>query len=96
MQSDLARKLLIEITDRQAATKYEISAVTAMQGLYTKLDILWPSPTEGFDAPTEEQRTILVYARSTGASLHSIQLAKLAGYRVIMIFNPRNLELVTS
>lgn len=90
--SDLAWKPPANVSDQQAAT-YGISAVTAMQGLYTKLDVPWPV-TDSSQPPSD--KTILVYAGSTAASLYAIQLAKLSGYKVVTTCSPQNFDLVKS
>jgi NADPH:quinone reductase-like Zn-dependent oxidoreductase len=79
------------MSHQQAAT-YGISAVTAMQALYTKLDVPWP----GSNSPTPTNSMILVYAGSTAASLFAIQLAKLAGYTLVTTCSPYNFDLVKS
>jgi NADPH:quinone reductase-like Zn-dependent oxidoreductase len=88
VQSDLAWKPPPGITDQQAAT-YGISAVTAMQGLYTKLDVPWPSLP--LNSASKSDVVILVYAASTGASLFAVLLAKLAGYTLVATCSLRNL-----
>jgi NADPH:quinone reductase-like Zn-dependent oxidoreductase len=89
--SDLAWRPPPRMSHQQAAT-YGISAVTAMQALYTKLDVPWP----GSSNPIPTKSTILVYAGSTAASLFAIQLAKLAGYTVVTTCSPHNFDLVKS
>jgi NADPH:quinone reductase-like Zn-dependent oxidoreductase len=90
----------VHLTHPEAAT-YGISAVTAMQGLYTQLDVPWPDLHAAGRAlagstPIEstEKKQVLIYAGSTGASLYAIQLAKLAGYEVVTTCSPHNFELV--
>lgn len=87
-EGDLAWKIPDSVTDQQAAT-YGISAVTAMQGLYLNLDVPWPD-----ENARSTPKELLVYAGSTGASLFAIQLAKLAGYRVVTTCSPHSFDLV--
>jgi NADPH:quinone reductase-like Zn-dependent oxidoreductase len=89
VHSDLAWRPPPSRSHQNAAT-YGISAVTAMQALYTKLDFPWP----GSNNSTRTNSTILVYAGSTAASLFAIQLAKLAGYTVVTTCSPHNFDLV--
>jgi NADPH:quinone reductase-like Zn-dependent oxidoreductase len=89
--SDLAWRPPLSMSHQNAAT-YGISAVTAMQALYTKLDVPWP----GSNNSTPTNNTILVYAGSTAASLFAIQLAKLSGYTVVTTCSPHNFDLVKS
>lgn len=89
--SDLAWRPPPSMSHQQAAT-YGISAFTAMQALYTKLDVPWPGP----NSPTPTNSTIFVYAGSTAASLFAIELAKLAGYTVATTCSPHNFDLVKS
>lgn len=104
VESDLAWKPPENITDQEAAT-FGISAVTAMQGLYTKLDVPWPTTSPTPHSPSNsgssvqergEKKIILIYAASTSAGLYSIQLAKLSGYQVIATCSPHNFPLVRS
>lgn len=90
VEPDLAWKPPSYLSDQQAAT-YGISAVTAMQGLYTKLGVSWPGKGAQEGA---KKSTILIYAASTAASLFAIQLAKLAHLTVVATCSPRNFDLV--
>jgi NADPH:quinone reductase-like Zn-dependent oxidoreductase len=93
--SDLAWRPSTDVTDEQAAT-YGISAVTAMQGLFTQLDIPWPSAGQKTPVQNNDGPVLLVYAGSTAASLFTIQLATLVGYRVVTTCSPHNFDLVKS
>jgi NADPH:quinone reductase-like Zn-dependent oxidoreductase len=77
------------MSDEKAATD-SISAVTAMQGLFTKLDLPWPTSSQPTQAQESERPVILVCAGSTAASLFAIQLVTLVGYRVVTTCSPHN------
>lgn len=93
--SDLAWKPPNGISDDQAAT-YGVSAVTAMQGLFTQLDVPWPLASQKTPVQNSDSPFLFVYAGSTTASLFAIQLATLVGYKVVTTCSPHNFDLVKS
>jgi NADPH:quinone reductase-like Zn-dependent oxidoreductase len=89
--SDLVWEPSDSLSDQQAAT-FGVSFVTAVLALYKELGL--PVPTT---EPTQtSDDTIFVYAGSASASLFVIQLAKLAGLKVITTCSKHNFDLVKS
>jgi NADPH:quinone reductase-like Zn-dependent oxidoreductase len=87
---DLAWKVPPSVTDEEAAT-FGVSAVTAMLALNARLGVPW------LDSGKSEGRTdtpIFIYSGSTAAGLYSIQLAKLAGLKVVTTASPKSYDLV--
>lgn len=88
--ANIAWKVPPTVTDEEAST-YGISAITAMLALNTRLDVPW------IDGGTEGGRRdspVLIYAGSTSAGLYAIQIAKLAGLKVVTTASPRSHDLV--
>jgi NADPH:quinone reductase-like Zn-dependent oxidoreductase len=87
---DLAWKVPTDVSDEEAST-YGVSAVTAMLALNTRLGVPW---LDGAPEQGERDSPILIYAGSTAAGLYAIQIAKLAGLRVITTASPHSFDLV--
>ncbi|KAL2846704.1 chaperonin 10-like protein [Aspergillus pseudoustus] len=88
---DLAWKPPSTVSDKEAAT-FGVSAVTAMMALNVRLGVPWTD-----NAPMEAQLDppiILIYSGATAAGLYAIQLAKLAGLKVVTTASPRSHNLV--
>ncbi|KAJ5637650.1 hypothetical protein N7490_007529 [Penicillium lividum] len=95
---DLAWKVPSLISDEQAAT-FGVSAVTAMLALNTRLGVPWVDGGENRDEDKDEDQEqsktpILIYSGATSAGLYAIQLAKLAGLKVVVTASPRSHDLV--
>lgn len=87
---DLAWKVPSPVSDKEATT-FGVSAVTAMLALNVRLGVPWVDigPVKGrSDTP------ILIYSGSTSAGLYAIQLAKLAGLKVVTTASPHSHGLV--
>lgn len=87
---DLAWKVPQSVSDEEAAT-FGVSAVTAMLALNVRLGVPW------LDSDTTSGQTdtpILIYSGSTAAGLYTIQLAKLAGLKVVTTASPKSHDLV--
>lgn len=87
---DLAWKPQSSVSDEEATT-FGVSAVTAMLALNIRLSVPWidKGPVEGrSDTP------ILIYSGATAAGLYAIQLAKIAGLKVVTTASPRSHDLV--
>jgi NADPH:quinone reductase-like Zn-dependent oxidoreductase len=67
-----------------------------MQGLFTKLDLPWPTANQQTTTQVSESSVVLVYAGSTAASPFAIQLATLVGHKVVTTCSPHNFDLVKS
>jgi NADPH:quinone reductase-like Zn-dependent oxidoreductase len=94
IDGDLAWKIPESVSDAEAAT-YGVSAATAMQALHLVLGLPWPG--DGSSTSTVgDDKVILIYSGATSASLFAIQLAKLAGYKVVTTCSPRSNDLVKS
>lgn len=76
-----------KVTLREAPV-YGIGFGTACQALYQRLDVPYPP------AKVEGERWFLVYGGSTSVGLFAVQLAKLAGFKVVATCSPRNFDLV--
>ncbi|KAI5451211.1 Zinc-binding oxidoreductase alcohol dehydrogenase [Naganishia albida] len=72
------------------APVFGIGFGTACQALYKRLDVPYPP------AKVQGEQWFLVYGGSTSVGLFAVQLAKLAGYKVIATASPRNFDLVKS
>ncbi|GHJ90106.1 hypothetical protein NliqN6_6508 [Naganishia liquefaciens] len=77
-----------KVTLREAPV-YGIGFGTACQALYQRLDVPYPPAKI-----SGEEEWFLVYGGSTSVGLFAVQLAKLAGYKVIATCSPRNFDLV--
>ncbi|KAK2469288.1 hypothetical protein H9L39_19005 [Fusarium oxysporum f. sp. albedinis] len=88
--ADLAWKIPDNISDADAAT-YGISAATVLLSLNVRHGLPWANEKT---SPTDE--AIFIYAGSTSAGLYHIQLAKTAGYKVVVTASPRSFDLVKS
>lgn len=100
VDGDLAWKPPASMSDADAST-YGVSAATAMQALFTKLDLPWPTAqsTRGQDPASSsgsDKHVIFIYGGSAAASLYAIQLASLVGWTVVTTCSPRNFDLVKS
>lgn len=89
---DLAWKVPSDVSDDEAAT-FGVSAITAMLALNVRLGVPW---IDGGPVNRQEHSDtpILVYSGSTSAGLYAIQLAKLAGLKVVTTASPRSHDLV--
>lgn len=87
---DLAWKPPSSVSDEEATT-FGVSAVTAMLALNVRLSVPWidKSPVTG-----KSDTPILIYSGATAAGLYAIQLAKLAGLKVVTTASPRSHDLV--
>jgi hypothetical protein len=65
-----------------------VGFTTAAQVLYTRLGLPYPP------AKADGSEWILIYGGSTSVGLFAIQLAKLAGFKVVSTASPRNFDLV--
>jgi NADPH:quinone reductase-like Zn-dependent oxidoreductase len=97
--ADLAWKVPDGVTDQEAST-YGISAVTAMLAInkHLAVPLIAGANLERSNAG-EKDRTdapIFIYAGSTCAGLFAVQLAKLAGLKVVATASPHSFELVKS
>lgn len=72
------------------APVFGIGFGTACQALYKRLDVPYPP------AKVQGEQWFLVYGGSTSVGLFAVQLAKLAGYKVVATASPRNFDLVKS
>ena len=87
---DLAWKPPSSVSNEEAAT-FGVSAVTTMLALNIWLSIPWidKDPVEGWlDTP------ILIHSGATAAVLYAIQLAKLAGLKIVTTASPHSHNLV--
>ncbi|OQE19827.1 hypothetical protein PENSTE_c014G00107 [Penicillium steckii] len=92
---DLAWKVPPEISDEEATT-FGVSAITAMLALNTRLDVPWVDGNEDQGQQGRRDTPILIYSGATAAGIYSIQLAKLAGLKVVATASPRSFDLVKS
>ncbi|THW20541.1 GroES-like protein [Aureobasidium pullulans] len=90
IDGDLAWKIPESVPFTTAAV-YGVSAVSAMQALNLVLGLPWPG-----EKPVEAGRELFIYGGSTSASLFAIQIAKMAGLRVITTCSPHSNDLVKS
>lgn len=88
--ADLAWKVPSQVSDEEATT-FGVSAVTAMLALNTRLSVPW---IDGGEEGGRRDTPVLIYSGSTSAGLYAIQLAKLAGLKVVTTASPRSAELV--
>ncbi|KAJ9108603.1 hypothetical protein QFC19_002320 [Naganishia cerealis] len=70
------------------APVYGIGFGTAAQALYARLDVPYPP------AKVQGDEWFLVYGGSTSVGLFAVQLAKLAGFKVVATCSSRNFDLV--
>ncbi|KZP09825.1 GroES-like protein [Athelia psychrophila] len=75
------------------AASFPIPYLTAVQKLYFRHDLPYPSTVKSGTSPKEN---ILIWGGSTAVGLHAIQLAHLSGQRVIAIASARNHEFLKS
>lgn len=87
---DLAWRIPDSVPFATAAV-YGVSAVSAMQALNLILGLPWPD-----EQPVSAGKEIFIYGGSTSASLFAIQIAKMAGLRVITTCSPHSNDLVKS
>lgn len=87
---DLAWKVPSSVSDEESTT-FGVSAVTAMLALNVRLSVPW---IDGGPAKGRSDTPILIYSGSTAAGLYAIQLAKLAGMKVVTTASPRSHDLV--
>jgi NADPH:quinone reductase-like Zn-dependent oxidoreductase len=87
---DMAWKVPSSVSDEEATT-FGVSAVTAMLALNTRLDVPWIDASPSKKQP---DNPILIYSGSTTVGLYAIQLAKLAGLKVIATASPKSHDLV--
>ncbi|KAJ6447230.1 oxidoreductase [Purpureocillium lavendulum] len=87
---DLAWKIPSSVSDEEATT-FGVSAVTAMLALNTRLNVPW---IDNGPATGRSDTPILIYSGSTSAGLYAIQLAKLAGLKVVTTASTRSHNLV--
>ncbi|KAJ5939505.1 hypothetical protein N7466_002639 [Penicillium verhagenii] len=86
----LAWKVPSSLSDEEAAT-FGVSAVTAMLALNTRLGVPW---ADGGEDKGRSRTPILIYSGATSAGLYAIQLAKLAGLKVVATASPKSHDLV--
>ncbi|KAG7120387.1 Hps1-dma1 cluster oxidoreductase toxD like protein [Verticillium longisporum] len=91
VDADLAWRVPSTVSDADATT-YGVSAITAMLSLNLRHGLSWAD--EGQQAPTGKE--IFIYGGSTSAGLFHVQLAKIAGYKVITTASSRSADLVKS
>lgn len=87
---DLAWKVPPSVSDEEAAT-FGVSAVTAMLALNARLGVPW---LDSGKSQGQTDTPIFIYSGSTAAGLYSIQLAKLAGLKVVTTASPKSHDLV--
>ncbi|KAF7789409.1 hypothetical protein EIP86_000353 [Pleurotus ostreatoroseus] len=90
--ADLAWKIPAgTVSDEEAAT-YGCAFYTSAQALFhpTRLGLVEPP------AKVEHEEWILIYGGSSSVGMFAVQLAKLAGYKIVSTSSPRNFELVKS
>jgi NADPH:quinone reductase-like Zn-dependent oxidoreductase len=87
---DLAWKVPPSVSDEEAAT-FGVSAVTAMLALNARLGVPW---LDSGKSHGQKDTPIFIYSGSTAAGLYSIQLAKLAGLKVVTTASPKSHDLV--
>ncbi|EIT75861.1 chaperonin 10-like protein [Aspergillus flavus] len=87
---DLAWKVPSSVSD-EAASTYGVSAVTAMLALNARLDVPW---ADGGPEGGQRDSPMFIYAGATSAGLYAIQVAKLAGLKVVTTASPRSHGLV--
>lgn len=96
---DLAWKVPSSVSD-EAATTFGVSAVTAMLALNARLGFPWIESGPAKESsgpgpgPGQSDTPILIYSGATSAGLYAIQLAKLAGLKVITTASPHSHNLV--
>ncbi|PYI35338.1 putative ToxD-like zinc binding oxidoreductase [Aspergillus indologenus CBS 114.80] len=91
VDGDLAWKVPDETTLSEATT-YGVPAATAMLAL-SYLDIAWVNIENGRSAQPGDPPTILIYSGGSNVGLFAIQLAKRAGYTVVVTASPRSFDL---
>ena len=91
VDGDLAWKVPDEMPLSEAAT-FGVPAATAMLGL-SYLDLAWVDIENGRSAQQGDQPTILIYSGGSNVGLFAIQLAKRAGYTVVVTASPRSFDL---
>lgn len=89
---DLAWKVPSAVSDEEATT-FGVSAVTAMLAMNARLGVPW---LDGDVNEGSRDTPILIYSGATCAGLYAIQLAKLAGLKVVATASPRSHDLVKS
>ncbi|KAK4057707.1 Zinc-binding oxidoreductase alcohol dehydrogenase [Microbotryomycetes sp. JL221] len=88
--STLVWKVPKNVSDEEAAALGGIGPHTAAQALFSRLKLNQP------DAPSKEGKSILVWGGSTSVGIYAVQLAKLAGYKVVATSSPKNFDLIKS
>ncbi|KAF5863774.1 hypothetical protein ETB97_009409 [Aspergillus alliaceus] len=88
--ADLAWKVPPAVSDEEAST-YGVSAVTAVLALNARLDVPW---ADGGKEGGHRDSPVFIYAGATSAGLYAIQVAKLAGLKVVATASPRSHDLV--
>jgi len=86
-------ELVISLPDTisfEEAAQLGTACMTACQSLYQALDL--PSPLNPTSSPLE----VLIWSGTSSTGQYAIQLAKLAGLRVISTASPKNFEFVKS
>ncbi|KAL4911326.1 hypothetical protein BDW74DRAFT_7567 [Aspergillus multicolor] len=79
--------------DLAEAAAYGIPAVTAMLGL-SSLDVSWEDIDAGRGWGGESERpVVLIYSGGSNVGLFAIQMAKRAGYEVVVTASPRSSDL---
>ncbi|GKZ24858.1 hypothetical protein AbraIFM66951_001703 [Aspergillus brasiliensis] len=89
VDEDLAWKVPETMSFSEAST-YGVPAATAMLSL-TYLDIPWADIKNG--RTFEDPPTIFIYSGGSNVGLFAIQLAKRAGYKVVVTASPRSFDL---
>ncbi|KAM0793514.1 hypothetical protein ACM66B_000953 [Microbotryomycetes sp. NB124-2] len=88
--STLVWKVPDNVSDEEAAALGGIGPHTAAQALFARLHLNQP------DSPAKEAKPVLVWGGSGSVGLYAIQLANLAGYKVIATSSPKNFDLLKS
>ncbi|KAK4055170.1 Zinc-binding oxidoreductase alcohol dehydrogenase [Microbotryomycetes sp. JL201] len=88
--STLVWKVPDNVSDEEAAALGGIGPHTASQALFSRLHLNQP------DSPTSESKPVLVWGGSSSVGLYAIQLATLAGYKVVATSSPKNFDLLKS
>ncbi|KAK5054512.1 hypothetical protein LTR84_001403 [Exophiala bonariae] len=88
-KADIQIRIPDSLTFAEAAT-LGVAAITCGQGLFQSLGLNFPNN------PKNDGEPILIYGGSSAMGTMGVQLAKLAGYKVISTSSPSNFALVKS
>lgn len=87
-EAALVWKVPVSLDWEQAAALGGIGPHTAVQALYMRHKLPWPS------SPLKEPIPFLVWGGSSSVGLYAVQLAKASGLTVIATCSPKNFEIV--